>query len=425
MPASGPGTGSFGDGGGAYAPLRRPAFRRYLLGSLSSNLSDRGLKVAAGYYLYAATRSAWALALVGLTSYLPILLLSLPGGWAADRFPRKRVLAAALSLQALGALGLLLLVGLGGPAWGWYPLLLVCGGGGALLDPARVSLYPQLVAPGEVPRAVSWNSSNFQISTVAGLLLGGVFYRFLGVAGSLAFAAAGPLVFLALLPGLRILRESPAAAAARERFRDRLLGGFRFVWAAKPILGALSVDFVAVLFGGVDGIMPMFAQDILRCGPLGQGALMAAPFAGALAMSFTLAHRPRLRRPGRAMLLAVAGFGLCTLAFGLSRSLPLSLLALVGAGVLDQVSVYVRQTMVQLRTPPELLGRVQAVNFLFIGSSNQLGEFESGVTAALLGPVGSVLLGGCAAVGVVAAAAAVFPDLRALDSLADGAMGAA
>ncbi|MGH7441768.1 MAG: hypothetical protein ACREKE_03730 [bacterium] len=169
----------------------------------------------------------------------------------------------------------------------------------------------------------------------------------------------------------------------------------------------------------------MFAQDILKCGALGQGALMAAPFLGALGMSFWLAHRPVLPRPGRAMLLSVAGFGICTLAFGLSRSMLLSLVALGLAGMLDQISVYVRQTMVQLRTPGALMGRVQAVNFLFIGSSNQLGEFESGVTASLMGPVGSVLLGGFAALIVVALAGAAFPALRNLTSLSGTPQGPA
>jgi hypothetical protein len=226
---------------------------------------------------------------------------------------------------------------------------------------------------------------------------------------------AGPLAYLALLPGMQALRESPPPS--QEGIREQVLGGFRFVLANQPILGALSVDFVAVLFGGVEGILPMFAQDILRCGPDGLGALKAAQFLGALVMNFFLAHRPVLPRPGRSMLLAVAGFGACMLVFAVSANMALSLAALAAAGMFDQVSVYVRQTMVQLRTPEALKGRVQAVNFLFIGSSNELGEFESGVTAGLLGPVGSVLMGGVAVLVVVAAARSIFPELVALPTL--------
>jgi len=398
-----------------YAPFRRPAYRLFLAGSLATNLSNQVLAVTAGYHLYQITRSASSLALIGLMNYLPIFLLSLPAGWASDHFPRRRVLAFALCLQALAALGLVALAGLGGPAWPWYPLLFLAACGRAIQTPAGASFYPQFLAIEEVPRGVSWNSATYQAGSVLGPILGGLLLHWLGVPGTLVFVVAGPLVSLLLLPGLRQLRESPPPAV--EPLRARILGGFSFVRGQKAILGALSVDFVAVLFGGVDGILPMFAQDILHCGPIGQGALKAAPFLGNLAMSFRLAHRPRLPRPGRAMLLAVAGFGACMLVFALSRRIELSLLALLASGMLDQVSVYVRQTMVQLRTPEALRGRVQAVNFLFVGSSNELGEFESGATAWLLGPVGSVLLGGGMVLLVVAAARGVFPDLLALPSL--------
>jgi len=398
-----------------YAPLRRASYRNFLTGGLVTNLSSQILKVTAGYYLYRTTHSAWSLALVGLMSYLPILLLSLPAGWASDHFPRRRIMAVALSLQASAALGLALVAGLEGPRWLWYPLLFWAGCGRALQTPSAVSLYPQLLEADEVPRGVSWNSANYQIGAVVGPLIGGLLLHYLGVAHTLLFVLAGPLAFILLLPGLKTLRELPPPVS--EHLREKLLGGFKFVWAHKPILGALSVDFVAVLFGGVEGILPMFAQDILRCGPIGQGALMAAPFLGAFVMSFRLAHRPVLPRPGRAMLLAVAGFGVCMLVFGLSGNLLLSLGALGVSGMLDQISVYVRQTMVQLQTPESLRGRVQAVNFLFIGSSNELGECESGITAGFMGPVGSVLMGACAVLVVVAGAGKVFPDLLNLPSL--------
>ncbi len=371
--------------------------------------------MTAGNHLYSTTNSAWPLALVGLMAYLPTLTLSLPAGWASDHFPRRSVIAFALSLQGLGVLGLILLTATGGPQWPWYPLLFLAGSGRALLTPSGVSFYPQLLEASEVPRGVSWNSATNQAGTVLGLLAGGLLLHWFSVTETLCVALAGPLIYLALLPALKPLRELPAPA--EEALREKLLGGFKFVWAQKPILGALSLDFVAVLFGGASGIAPMFALDILHCGSIGQGALMAAPFVGSLIMGFRLAHHPVLPRPGRAMLFAVAGFGLCMLVFGFSRRLDLSLLALAASGMLDQISVYVRQTMVQLRTPEALRGRVQAVNFLFIGSSNELGEFESGATAAFLGPLGSVFLGGTAVLLVVLAASRLFPELLTLPSL--------
>lgn len=401
----------------AYAPLRRPAYRRYVEGSLATTIAEQVLRVTAGNHLYATTHSAWPLALVGLMAYLPTLTLSLPAGWASDHFPRRSVIAVSLSLQVLGLAGLALLSGLDGPQWPWYPLLFLAGCGRALLTPAGVSLYPQLLEPSEVPRGVSWNSATNQAGTVLGLLAGGLLLHWFTVTETLCIALAGPLIYLFLLPGLKALRELPPPM--EEPLREKLLGGFKFVWAQKPILGALSLDFVAVLFGGASGIAPMFALDILHCGSIGQGALMAAPFVGSLIMGFRLAHHPVLPRPGRAMLLAVAGFGVCMLVFGWSRRLDLSLAALAASGMFDQVSVYVRQTMVQLRTPESLRGRVQAVNFLFIGSSNELGEFESGVSAAVLGPVGSALMGGAAVLLVVMAAYRVFPELVKLPSLED------
>jgi hypothetical protein len=404
-----------------YLPLRRAPFRNYLTGTLATDLSNRILKVTAGYTLYKITHSAWVLAIAALMFYLPILLLSLPAGWATDHFERRRVLALALLLQALGALGLVLLLGLGGPLWLWYPLLFLIGCGGALQSPAAVSLYPQLLEAAEVPRGVTWNSAAHQAGSVAGPLLGGLLLQWLGAQNTLYFVAAGPALFMALLPSLRSLRALPAPVD--EPLREKILGGFRFVWQQRPILGALSLDFVAVLFGGVEGILPIFALDILHCGPIGQGALMAAPFLGSLLMGFWLAHHPLLPRPGRAMLFAVGGFGVCMLVFGFSKRLDLSLLALGASGMLDQISVYVRQTLVQLRTPEALRGRVQAVNFLFIGSSNELGEFESRVTAGFMGPVGSAVFGGVAVLAVVLGARRLFPELLHLSSLEPGVTG--
>ncbi|MEI6604864.1 MAG: MFS transporter [Verrucomicrobiota bacterium] len=399
----------------SYAPLRRPAFRRFLTGAQALTLSNQVMAITAGYHLYDLTHSAWSLLLVGLMSYLPILLFSLPAGWAADHFDRRKVLTLTLCLHLAASASLLALVWLGGPEWPWYPLLFVAATSRAFHTPSAVSLYPLLIEAEEMPRAVSWSSANYQAAAIMGPILGGCLLHQFGVAGALTFVLAGPVLFLLLLPGLVLLRHPPKPVD--EPLKDKVLKGLGFVWNDKAIFGALSVDFVAVLFGGVEGILPMFQKDILHCGPLGLGFLRAAMFVGALMMSIFLAHRPPMRKPGKAMLASVGGFGLCMLCFAASRHLYLSLATLVAAGMFDQVSVLVRQTLVQMRTPEALRGRVQAVNFLFIGSSNELGEVESGLTAGLLGPVGSVLLGGMAVLVIVSTWAVTFPALRDLPGL--------
>jgi MFS family permease len=399
----------------AFSPLRRSGFRRFILGAFGVNLAYQFLAVTAGFFLYDSTHQAWSLAALGLANYLPVLILSLPAGWAADHFDRRRVLQCSQAIQLAAALGLALLAWRQGPIWGWYPLVFLHGCGRALQTPSSVSLYPLLIEPDEVPRGVSWNSANYQFGAVVGPVLAGFIVHWLGVVASLGVVVAGPAVSLVLISRLDMLRQPPVPSV--EPLRQKVLGGFRFVRSQRAILGALSVDFVAVLFGGVDGILPMFAADILHVGAWGLGLLRAAIFLGALIMSMGLLRRPLLPRPGKTMLAAVAGFGLCMLVFARSHSFWLSFGALVAAGMLDQISVYVRQTLVQLRTPEHLRGRVQAVNFLFIGSSNELGEFESGVTAAWLGPVGSVLMGGVAVLLTVGTWSVLFKELRDLDSL--------
>ncbi len=399
----------------SYAPLRRPAFRRFLAGAQAVTLANQVLAITAGYHLYDLTHSAWCLLLVGLMSYLPIFLFSLLAGWAADHFDRRKVLSLTLCLHFAASAGLLALVLSDGPQWPWYPLLFLAATSRAFYTPSAVSLYPLLIEPGEMPRAVSWNSANYQAAAIVGPILGGLLLHHFGVAGALIFVGAGAVLYLALLPRLVLLRHPPEPLV--ESLKDKVLGGFSFVWNDKAIFGALSVDFVAVLFGGVEGILPMFQKDVLHCGPLGLGFLRAAMFAGALVMSFFMAHRPPMQKPGKIMLACVGGFGVCMLCFAASSNLYLSLLALMVAGMLDQVSVLVRQTLVQVRTPETLRGRVQAVNFLFIGSSNELGEVESGLSAGLLGPVGSVVLGGVAVLVVVSIWAVKFPALRSLPGL--------
>ena len=399
-----------------YGALRHGAYRRYLSGALGYNLSNQSISVAVGWHLYAATHSYMALMLIGMANYLPILLFSLPAGLVADRFERRRILQVTTFSAASSALGLAALAWLGGPEWAWYALLFAAATARAFHTPAAVSFYPTLLPKEEILNGVSWNSSNYQLGAVAGPALGGLLVSLGGPVLALAFGALGPFAYCLLLMGIKPLRE-PEPGLRGIGLWDRLSGGLRFVLGQKEILGAISLDLFAVLFGGVEGIMPAFAQDILHCGPVGLGFLKASPFMGAFVMGFFLAHKPMVEKAGRSMLYSVAGFGICMIAFGLSTSLALSLLALFIAGALDIISVVVRQTLVQVRTPEELRGRVQAVNFLFIGSSNELGEAESGAAAYLFGAVPSVVIGGIITLLVVAGVAWKSPQLRNLGSL--------
>jgi MFS family permease len=398
-----------------YGALRHGAFRRFLVGAQALHLGGQAIDLALGYHLYQLTGSAWSLAFMGLAKYLPIFLLSLPAGLLVDVVERRLIMRVTLTVQSLAALGLCYLSVHGGPLPLWYGLILAWSSARAVHTPASVSFYPTLIPEGSIGNAVPWNSSNFQMGAMVGPALAGFLIAWHGPEAAFLFGAAGPAFFLFMLMGISPVRTY-APPASKEGIAKRVAGGWHFVAAHKPILAALTLDLFAVLFGGVEAILPMFAKDILHVGPVGLGFMKAAPFAGAFAMSFYLAHHP-MRKAGRSMLLAVAGFGLCMAVFGLSTIYAVSLMALFLSGVLDNISVVVRQTLVQVTTPEGLRGRVQAVNFLFIGSSNELGEFESGVAAASLGAVSSVLAGGVVVLLVVAAVAWKWPQLRELGSL--------
>jgi MFS family permease len=281
--------------------------------------------------------------------------------------------------------------------------------------PSAVAFYPTLLPENAVANAVPWASANFQISAVAGPALGGALIAWKGTEAAFAFGAAGFLLYFSLLFFVHPLRPFQPAITAQS-IKELLSDGLRFIYSQKLILAPLTLDLFAVLFGGAEALLPMFAKDILMVGPVGLGFLKAAPFAGAFLMGLSIAHRP-MEKAGRSMLLAVAGFGGCMIVFGLSRNYWLSLAVLGLAGALDCISVVVRQTLVQICTPESLRGRVQSVNFLFIGSSNELGEFESGMTAALFGPVLSVVAGGAITLAVVLAAMKLWPELKNLGRL--------
>jgi MFS family permease len=398
-----------------YEALRNPGYRLYLAVAQAMHLGNQVAGIAVGWTLYDRTGSAWPLAYVGLFTYLPILFFSLPAGLLADHPQRKQYLFYTLAGQVLALLGLAWAAHAHAPLWAWYALIFAGATARAIHIPLAVSFYPTLMPKPAVANAVSWNSSNFQAAAVAGPILGGAVLHVLGPMLAFVVAALGPGLYLLALPWLKPLRQT-AIAAKGERGLARLLGGWRYLRSKPVILWALLLDLFSVLFGGIEAILPMFAKDILGVGPVGLGWLKASPFAGALLMSVFLAHRP-LRRAGWSMLLSVAAFGLCMVTVALSKSYALSFAALFTAGAMDAISVVVRQVLVQVHTPEHLRGRVQAINFFFIGSSNELGEFESGVTAAWWGPVGAALVGGLLTVGIVAGVAWGVPELRRLGRL--------
>jgi len=398
---------------------RQTAFMRLWYSRVASTGGMQMLMVAVGWQMYELTGSAWDLGLVGLFQFLPALLLTLVAGHVADRLNRARIVLVCMSVQCLVALvfmaateGLLAT----GP-WASRELLLglsvALGAARAFQMPAQQALTPQLVPPALLSRAMAFSSGGMQAAVIAGPALGGLIF----VAGATAVYASSAGFFLIasiLMSRVRYVHMAPPHEPVT---MSTLLAGLVFVWERKVLLGAVSLDLFAVLLGGATALLPLFAKDILMVGPWGLGLLRAAPAVGAVLMSVLLTRRPMQRRVGHRMLWAVAVYGVCMMVFGLSTSFALSLIALALSGAADMVSVVVRMTLVQMETPNEMRGRVSAVNSVFIGASNQLGEFESGATAAVFGPVGSVVLGGVATLLIAAAWLRYFPDLARQDRL--------
>jgi MFS family permease len=399
----------------ALALFRLPSFLRFWWARVAGTSANQMLMVALGWQMYDLTRSAWDLGLVGLVQFVPALLLTLPAGHVADRHERRAILLATLAVQAVVAL-VLMLATQGG--WAGRGLILglsgVLGAMRAFQMPAQQALLPSLVGDAALPRAMALGASALQGAIIAGPALGGFIY---GAGASVVYATSTGLfvVALACMAGVRPLQAmvrstEPATWAS-------LLAGVGFIRQRPVMLGAISLDLFAVLLGGASALLPIFARDILLAGPLALGLLRAAPAAGALAMSLVLARWPMTRHVGAWLLGSVAAFGLCMIVFGASQVIWLSWLALAASGAADMVSVVIRQTLVQLETPDAMRGRVSAVNSVFIGASNQLGEFESGATAAWFGPVGSVLAGGAGTLCVVALWTRLFPALALRDHL--------
>ena len=390
------------------------AFLRLWIARVFGTLGSQLLMLAVGWQMYDLTGSAWDLGLVGLLQFLPALLLALVAGHVADRVHRGRIVATCMALQALVAVTLLWVTHEQWVSREWLlAVSLVLGASRAFQMPAQQALTPLLVPPALLPQAMAMSAAGMQAATIGGPALGGAIF----LAGASAVYGTGVLLFgvsVVLLSGLRYDHVPPP----REPMTLRsVLAGVHFIWEKKTILGAVSLDLFAVLLGGATALLPMFAQDILHTGPWGLGLLRASPAVGALLVSIVLARWPLQRKVGRTLLLAVGLYGLCMLVFGASTSLALSMAALGISGGADMVSVVIRQSLVQLETPNEMRGRVSAVNSVFIGASNQLGEFESGATAALMGPVGSVLLGGIGTLVVAALWLKLFPGLAQKDTL--------
>jgi len=375
--------------------------------------------VAVGWQVWKLTNSALALGYVGLVQFLPAVLFILVTGHVADRFDRRLVVAVCMAALATlasvfayfsfsGKLTFRLMLG----------LIFLIGTAHAFAGPASQALLPHLVPTEIFSNAVAWNSSIWQFASIAGPALGGLILGMTGNPGSVymvdgILSLTASLLILAIRTRLGRMEKAPLSL-------ETLLAGFRYVWANKVLLGALTLDLFAVLLGGAVALLPMYASDILKVGPIGFGFLRAAPSVGAGLMAIIFAHLPPLQHAGRTMLKAVAVFGIMTIVFGLSRNFLLSLAALIILGAADMVSVVVRHTVVQIVTPPAMRGRVSAVNLIFIGASNQLGEFESGVTAHWFGTVPAVVLGGIGTLIVVVACSYLFPQLRDFGRLDQG-----
>lgn len=389
-------------------------FIRMWFARLASTAASQMLMVAVGWQMYDLTASAWDLGLVGLCQFLPALLLSLLAGHVVDRFHRVHIVAACLALQA-GVAGMLMVATVG--HWSSRELLLLLsamlGTARAFQMPAQQALTPMLVPKLMLPRAMAFSSAGMQAAIIGGPALGGLLF-----AGG-AVVVYGTSAALFVLGGALVLRVRYGHVPLPQEPNSlrKLFAGVAFIWEHKVILGAVSLDLFAVLLGGATALLPMYAKDILHVGPWGLGLLRSAPALGALLTSIVLTRWPLERKVGRTLLAAVALYGATTLVFGLSTSFGLSLAMLAVSGGADMVSVVVRQTLVQLETPDAMRGRVGAVNSVFIGASNQLGEFESGATAAVLGPVGSVVLGGVGTLLIAAAWLKLFPALAQRDRL--------
>jgi MFS family permease len=399
----------------AYAALRYRDFRLLEAGRFITTFGSEMLTFAIGWELWIRTNSALALGMVGLVQVVPILLLSLPAGHVADQYNRRRIVMITEIGLAFCSLGLAALSYYQGPLWLVYACLLGIGLARAFNDPASSTLLPETIPPELFSRAATWNSSVWQFGSITGPAIGGVIVAIWNRVDVIyVFDAIAALTFAVLVSQIkgRVLPLARKSATL-----DSLKEGIRFMRETKVILAAITLDMFAVLFGGAVALLPIYATDILHVGAQGLGIMRAAPSIGAIIMAFALAHLPPMKNAGRTLLLAVTGFGIATIAFGLSTRFWLSVSMLVLLGGLDNISVVIRATLMLTYAPNEMRGRVSSVNNIFIATSNEMGAFESGLTAALFGPVLSVVGGGIGTILVVLSVARIWPDMRRLKTL--------
>ena len=390
-------------------------FRLYQASRLLSTIANQMLSVAVGWQVYELTRRPFDLGLVGLVQFLPAIGLSLLTGHVADRFDRRKVVITCYVALAASSVFLYLTTRSIAATWPIYVTMTLFATARAFLAPAGQALVPDLVPSEHFASAVAWGSSVWEVGAILGPALGGWIYAAGGSAAAV-YWTGGVLYFVASVFAA-MMRVKIGRMERKPASLETVLAGIVYVWKNKVVLGSISLDLFAVLFGGAVALLPIYARDILHVGPWGLGLLRSAPAVGAAAVAVYIAFHPLRRRAGATMLACVALFGLATLVFGVSRSFVLSLVALVIVGAADMVSVVVRQTLVQVATPAAMRGRVSAVNSVFVGASNELGELESGMTAAWMGTVPSVIFGGIAACAVVAIYSFAFPELRRVDKL--------
>ena len=403
-----------------YAALRIPNFRRFVASLMAMTVATQIQAVVVAWQIYELTHDPLSLGLIGLAEAVPFIGVALFAGHIADRINRLRISLAALVALLLCSLTLLAFTLNPGTitaarVWPIYLVIFVSGIARSFLQPARSALGAELVPRALYPNAVTWRSSTWQLAEVVGPAIGGLVYGF--GSATAAYGTDAAIMGMAVFFLARMRHSPPVTTPAEESFLESLATGIRFVRGQPVVLGALTLDLFSVLFGGAVALLPVFAAEILHVGPEGLGVLRAAPAVGAVLMSLALAHLPPFHRAGRALLLSVTLFGLSIIGFGLSGNFVLSIALLAVSGMADTVSVVIRSTLLQVLTPDHLLGRVSSVNAIFIGSSNEIGAFESGTAARLIGTVPSVVLGGLATLVVVAVTAAKVPQLRRLKEI--------
>ena len=401
------------------ALLRQRSFLLFWISRFLTVLAAQAQGVTIAWQVYALARrgssveqSAFILGMVGLAQFLPLFALSLVAGDTADRHDRRRIIMICLGVEIVCVAGLAFLAR--SPAASFWPIFaiaVVFGGARAFFNPASTALAPSLVPPALLPRSIAWNSLSWQGASIAGPALGGLLCA---VSPLLSYVVVGALYVIAAAALLLVRARTVQTQHSASRI-ELIKEGVVYVWRQKIVFGSISLDLVAVLLGGATALLPVFAKDILHVGAQGFGVLRAAPAVGAAVVAAYLATRPIKRKAGLAMFGGVALFGAATLVFALSHSMMVSVAALVCLGAGDMVSVFVRQSLVQIVTPDRMRGRVAAVSTLFIGASNELGEFESGVAARLIGPIGAAVFGGVGALVATGLWARLFPELRKAD----------